>query len=113
MPTPVGTRLRGVWGSAPNDLFAVGELGTLIRYDGTRWNVQSSPVNEELRAVWGTGPTDVYAVGESGRVLRWDGASWRSLPSPTDELLIGLTGTGAGGGLIAVGARRTIVTGTR
>ncbi|MEK7262964.1 MAG: hypothetical protein AAB071_00455 [Bacteroidota bacterium] len=33
--------LQGVWGSAPNDVWAGGTYGTLYHYDGSVWNKQS------------------------------------------------------------------------
>ena len=30
--------LHSVWGSSPSDVFAVGDNGTILHYDGTSWN---------------------------------------------------------------------------
>ena len=29
--------LAGIWGSGPNDVWAVGAFGTFLRWDGTAW----------------------------------------------------------------------------
>ena len=34
-PLPQGNRLNGIWGSSTSNVFAVGEGGTIIRYNGT------------------------------------------------------------------------------
>jgi hypothetical protein len=105
----VHVRLRGIWGSGPDDLHVVGAEGTLLRWDGREWLVLPSPTRKELRAVWGRGPTEAYAIGEDGVLLRWNGARWSALASPTDALLIGLYGTQAEA--VGVGLRKTIVAG--
>jgi hypothetical protein len=36
-PLPQGNRLTGTWGSSPNDVWGVGDLGTIIHWDGSAW----------------------------------------------------------------------------
>ncbi len=67
--------LLGVWGSSPSDVFAVGESGTILHYDGGQWIKQTSGTTAGLRDVWGTGPTNVYVAGDSG-ILHYDGNGW-------------------------------------
>jgi hypothetical protein len=73
---PVGRALLGIWGSGPRDVFAVGNRGTILHYDGSAWSAQTSGTVEELHGVWGSGPGDVFAVG-SGTMLHYDGTAWR------------------------------------
>lgn len=74
--------LRGVWGSAPDDVWAVGPHGavyvrtgnapgpaTLAHWDGHGWSASGSCPTKDLSAVWGSGPDDVWAVGAGGLVL--------------------------------------------
>ena len=42
-PLPQGNSLHGVWVKSPNDVFAVGELGTILYYNGSSWFSMSSP----------------------------------------------------------------------
>src|SRR4029077_10474552 len=71
-----------VWGSGPNDVFAVGYMGRIVHFDGARWSSMSSGTPDWLKSVWGTGPDDVYAIssapvgGNPVLVLHWDGTSW-------------------------------------
>ena len=53
--------LYGVWGSSPTDVFAVGENGTILHYDGdgdndgdpdTMWERISSGIEKSLNDVW-------------------------------------------------------------
>ena len=37
-PDPALNQLRGVWGSAATDIYAVGELGTTLHSDGVLWS---------------------------------------------------------------------------
>jgi len=113
MPSGTSFLLRSVWGSGPNDVFAVGEAGTVLRYDGTRWYAMPNPTTKALRAVWGTGPTDVYASGEDGVLFRFDGSEWSALDSRTTRILLGLWGDPASGKVLSVGTTATIIEGTR
>ena len=35
--------LYTIWGSGKDDIWALGEVGTALRYDGTRWNTVCTP----------------------------------------------------------------------
>jgi hypothetical protein len=107
--------LRGVWGSGPNDIFAVGRnadpavqpYGVIDHFDGTRWTAQQVGTMP-LVAVGGSGPDDIYAVGgllgSPGVVLHSsdDGQSWLPLASfpqaslPSSSVLRGVWADPAG-----------------
>lgn len=76
---PPGTTriLSAVWGAVGFDLYAVGDLGTVVRYDGTSWSTMTSGTTEFLWAI--TGAPDAtgagFAVGLNGIVLRAQGGS--------------------------------------
>lgn len=73
--TPIS--LRGVWGSSAGDVFAVGDNGTILHYDGSSWTVMDHPGPKwVLNDVWGAAGNDVYAVGDLGLILHYDGVSW-------------------------------------
>jgi hypothetical protein len=61
--------LRAVWGSGGNDVWAVGDGGTLLHYDGDVWDPQSSPTVNDLYGLWGRAADDVFAVGDYGTIL--------------------------------------------
>jgi hypothetical protein len=69
--------LYGVWGSSPSDLFAVGEHGTILHYDGRGWSAMHSGTADYLLGVWGSGPGDVFAVGSFGTILHHRGGPHR------------------------------------
>lgn len=76
-PSPVSANLRGMWGSADNNIYAVGENGNIVQYDGSSWtktslpNVSASISTTNFNAVWGTGANNIYVVGEGGTILHY------------------------------------------
>ena len=62
-------KLDSVWGSSGNDVFAVGNDGTILHYDGSDWSLMSSGTTVEICNVWGNTGSDVFAVGFSGTIL--------------------------------------------
>lgn len=85
-------RLRSVWGSSPSDVYATGDTGTILHYDGTAWTSMPSGTVSDLNGLWGSSPSDVYAVGGSGTVLHYDGAAWRAMASGTTAGITGIWG---------------------
>ena len=71
---PLPSSLNAVWG-AGNNVFAVGDAGVLVRFDGTRW-LRDNVAFVNLRAVHGTASDNVWAVGQFGTALRFDGIRW-------------------------------------
>jgi photosystem II stability/assembly factor-like uncharacterized protein len=54
-------------------VWAVGDGGTILHYDGAAWRWRDSGTDGILHGVWGTGPEDVVVVGHDGAVLRFRG----------------------------------------
>ena len=66
--------LRGVWGSSGTDVFAVGESGTILHYDGSGSNWSSMLygwTDMDFMGVWGSSGTDVFAVEWNGDILHY------------------------------------------
>src|SRR5919198_4792663 len=80
-PLPQGNTLNSVWGSARDDVWAVGLFGTILHWDGTAWSASSSGTPNHLLGVWGSASTDVWAVGGGGTILHWDGTGWAAAAS--------------------------------
>ncbi len=71
-----GKALFKVWGSGPDDVFVVGDLGTIFHYDGQDWSRLDTPDSETpVLTVSGRNATEVYAVGgrASGVIWQYDG----------------------------------------
>jgi len=69
-------------GSSPSDVWAVGEAGTVMHFDGADWTGVTgigSDVQwgDDYGASWlrvhGSGPNDAWFLGETKQVLHWNG----------------------------------------
>jgi hypothetical protein len=94
--TTVGAGVTSIWGSAPNDVWAVGG-NVLAHWNGSSWSTQSYVPSSgvmSFRAVWGFAKSDVWAVGDKPDVLHYDGASWTKYPNAfAAQSFTGLWGT--------------------
>src|SRR5262249_11683605 len=86
-PVPQGNTLRDMWGAAPDDVWAVGVAGTILRWNGSSWNRRASGRTAPPLGVWGASAMDVWAVGAAGTILHWDGAAWSAVESGTTQAL--------------------------
>lgn len=100
--------VRGIWGSSPTDVYAVGDGGLILRYAAGVWKAMESGVTANLFGVWGTSSSDVFAVGSEGTILHFDGSSWSPMMSPVTSELHGVWGSSADN-VFAVGSQSTIL----
>ncbi len=78
--------------------FAVGGLGTILRWNGSVWNTVSSPVSETLNDVSVHNSTLAFAVtgnASGGYVIRWDGTQWEVSGPVTDSVLVSVDFAGS------------------
>lgn len=75
--------LHALWGSASDDVFAVGPHGRLVHKGKLGWSVQSKFTDQDLYGLWGSGAADVVAVGANHTILRFNGVTW------TPEAVVG------------------------
>ncbi|MEO8698948.1 MAG: hypothetical protein ABI867_02860 [Kofleriaceae bacterium] len=87
-PAPIASTitLRGVWAASANDVFVVGDAGTVLRRTNNTWTTIASGTTNMLKAVWGTSATNVWVVGQAGTVKRWDGSAWTSITVTTSNV---------------------------
>lgn len=90
---PYGAHLYAVWGSGAQDLWVGGELGILLRYDGTRWTEHSPPSALDITDLWGRATDDIWAV-QGQRALRYDGRRWTPVDTGHALALAGVCGVG-------------------
>jgi hypothetical protein len=104
MQTPGTNTVYGVWGTAPDDLWAVGGAGSsptggfIWRFDGERWRAAEGAPSELASSatvfkVWGRASDDVWFVGSDGLLLHYDGASFERLDAGTTRTLFTVHGT--------------------
>ena len=87
--------LLAVWGSASNNVWAVGS-GASLHWNGTAW-LRSDPGVGNLYAAWGTAANDIWAVGAYGHMVHWDGDTWSTALDPRAEATTGCAGNGREG----------------
>jgi len=92
--------LNGIWGTAANDVYAVGYGGTILHYDGSNWTRMTSGTTAMLSAIWGTSSTNLFAVGFehgtfTGKILRYNGTSWSTMATLPNIELNGIGGSGS------------------
>ena len=108
-PTNVRADLWGIWGTGHNNVYVVGELGTITRFNGTNFSpVPNIPTYQSLNAIWGTKPNDIVVVGDNGVILHFNGTSWVHQFSGTTENLYGVWGFNDSS-VYAVGAYGTLL----
>jgi hypothetical protein len=110
VPMTSGTTntLNGIWGSSASIVFAVGDGGTILHYDGSSWSSMTSGTANNLNGVWGSSASDVFVVGDGGTILHYNGSSWSSMASGTTYDLNAVWGA-SGSDVFAVGNMRTII----
>jgi len=108
IPTGISGYLDNIWGASGTDVFAVGEGGLILHFDGTSWVAMVSGNSEELLGVWGTSGTDVFAVGVGGTILHHDGTSWGLMASGTTNQLDWVWGV-SGTDVYAVGPHGVVL----
>ena len=106
-PFVTSANLRGVWGTASR-VFAVGDNGTILEYDGDSWSIVPHVTSRRLRAVGSSGGSAAFAVGDHGAVLRYDGSGWSVDDTPTTMNLFGVW-VQASDNVFAVGSFGTIL----
>lgn len=100
-PDPQSNHLTSVFAIDANNVFAVGENGAILKYDGTDWSKMSSPTTQYLNSVVGFSSSDVWAVG--GEVVHYNGSSWSKVNIGSTEVLLSVFGLN-GNSVYACGA---------
>ena len=88
LPDPCRNALYGVAvvpGSGGNDVWAVGDKGTILHWNGSVWNAVASPTTKKLRAVAMAHADLGVAVGYNGVLIQWNGTSWSNSTVSTDD----------------------------
>ena len=91
VPLPQGNDLLGVWGLNASNIWAVGSGGTLLKWGGASWTIQTSNTTNELHGVWALDPNNVWAVGVGGTILKGNyDLPIRTYTDPRMEMSCGL-----------------------
>jgi hypothetical protein len=98
---------NAVAGSAPENVFIVGDQGTILHWDGIALAPEASGTTANLRGVAVVDETLAYAVGEQGTVLCRQEGAWAVAPPVTTAVLNGVWADSSYA--IAVGEQGTIL----
>lgn len=84
--------LNWVYALAPDDVYVVGNAGTVLHFDGATWRLEPTPTDQDLWGVWGDSNQDLWAVGGQGRMegqatalRKQAGGAWQAVELPTLE----------------------------
>ena len=81
---PQTVNMNDVWGNSSNDVWIVGDEGTILHWDGSTLSSVASGTTLNLNGIYGTDNNDVWAVGgdvnsDKGYViLHWNGSTWET-----------------------------------
>lgn len=103
LPTGGASGLNALWGSAPDDLWAVGR--EVVRWNGQTVRPLQEPISGGLNTIWGSNSHDIWAAGQG--LLHYDGARWEPVPG-ISAVLLDLWGS-ASDDIWAVGERGVIL----
>ena len=81
MNLQVSSFLSAVWGAGQNDVYAVGDGGLVLHYDGKGWKTIATGSTESFLSIWGTSKNDIFIGTDQGDVMHFDGNKWTSLPT--------------------------------
>jgi hypothetical protein len=87
--TSVGTTagLNAVWGTSGSNVYAVGDNGTIVRWNGSGLTALTSGTAQALNGLHGLSGTDIWAVGNNGTILHsTNGTAWTPTTSGTANL---------------------------
>lgn len=87
--------VHSLWGNNESDVYAVGWMGQVLRFDGDTWlpirgairddrgKWSSDKENTPLFAITGDGTGKLWAVGDHGAIIHFDGTDWVTQTSGT------------------------------
>ncbi len=104
MEIPISNDLNGIWGTGPDNVYAVGEKGTILHYDGEEWTEMESGTAEYLSSIWGINKQDIYVAGENV-IVHFNGEKWIETLKDEESFFLGIHGL-VSDSILAVG--RTI-----
>lgn len=106
-PLPQGNTLNGVFAFGPRAIWAVGEAGTVLFWNGEKSALVDLGTTSDFYAVWGSSPADLYVGGDDGSIFHFNGTAWAREQTPgtyrINTLWVSPTGVafaGANGGTI-------------
>jgi hypothetical protein len=75
--------LFSVWGSSADAVWAGGDQGTALYFNGSFWQSRPTPpeaTTQRILSIHGSGSDNVFALAD-GKLIRYDGAQWSFVAS--------------------------------
>ncbi len=89
MVSGITENLNDIWGTSSDNIYAVGENGTVLHYDGDNWLAMNSGVSDIITKIIGFSNNEIYALMQDSQfgnfnstVLKYDGNSWSTFYEP-------------------------------
>jgi hypothetical protein len=91
-----GESLNALWLADPGAVFAAGDNGQIVHYDGSNWTALNKTAGAHYQGLHGRSATDVTAVGiyswnGAPAILHYDGKIWAPPPVAIPSHVKGLT----------------------
>lgn len=103
--------LNAVSGVSDSALWAVGNLGAIYLWNGTKLVKEASGTTVTLRGVWAVTTDLAYAVGDGGTILQRQGGAWHQVGTGiTRQVLTSVFADTTR--VVAVGSSATVIVGT-
>jgi hypothetical protein len=82
MKSPTTKNLRAIFGNGDGDIYAAGEEGTMIHWDGAAWEEVETSLELDLsdlslNGIWGA-EGQFYVVGDKGTILHYFEGKWKA-----------------------------------
>ena len=84
--------ILAMWGSGTDSIYAVGDEGLILHFDGLRWQRMPSGTQSALYSLWAWDNEHLLAPGDFGLMLRYNGKEWAEFNVGTENFLYGAWG---------------------
>lgn len=85
---------------ADDNIWAVGDGGLVLHYDGTEWTTMDVGTTEALLAISFADASNGYIAGDAGTVLFYDGSAWTATDAGTTANLTGVSFADSDNGVV-------------
>ena len=89
----VDAHLYGVDGTDLNNIWVVGQSGTVLNWNGVTWRAIDLGTQNNIWSVWTPDTGIAYVVGQNGMAFRVEGTEVEKLPTGIPNVLYNVTGT--------------------
>ncbi len=69
-------KLRAIRGYSPESVFAMGDYGTMLFYNGIGWSALETVTDKTIYGIGFYCPCEIFASADKGRVLHFSGTAW-------------------------------------